>query len=468
MRASSKRKQGAIAAGGEGDGKTTTAASPGTPPSVAAFSPAAPVTPAGRASAGSDATASQHPPAPAQRSGSAARADRHLPRFRRRSGPERREHASSSRSVRHTRYPRRRGPHVRAHPRHAHPHHHQRRLHRRPHHRRHPLRGHRVPPQRSRRAHRFVPLEREEHRPLPQDRPRTRAREARRPPHETHPRSRRDPREVRTLPPSVSTPLPAASPRFASTSVAMSTPRRRDADADAWLERLAERTEPTSDSRTLSPTNWTAASSAQRSWNTTERATRRPSRAPRRPRAPISSPGWAAARAATDASRRRRLRLRHQGSIRRPRRRSRRRPRDRRAAVRHRRAGHRRGLVPIIEPEVDIHAPDKAAAETLVVDEISFTSTRSPGSAAVPQAHAPGGSARVRQPHATPTSDACVRAVWGILARGICARRLAACRGVAASFSRALVEGLDVRQSSEAFDDALARNVREIYEAALT
>lgn len=62
MRASSKRKQGAIAAGGEGDGKTTTAASPGTPPSVAAFSPAAPVTPAGRASAGSDATASKHPP----------------------------------------------------------------------------------------------------------------------------------------------------------------------------------------------------------------------------------------------------------------------------------------------------------------------------------------------------------------------------------------------------------------------
>ena len=47
-------------------------------------------------------------------------------------------------------------------------------------------------------------------------------------------------------------------------------------------------------------------------------------------------------------------------------------------------------------------------------------------------------------------------------------RRLGTCRGVSASFSRALTEGLRVDMSDEEFDMALGASIGAIYEAACT
>ena len=236
--------------------------------------------------------------------------------------------------------------------------------------------------------------------------------------------------------PSVSTPLPAALAAFREHFRRDVDSAATDADADAWLERLAERTEPylrLPDTLSDELDRGVVRSALVEHHRARDEAAI--ARAKASQGADIVS-GVGSGAAATDASGRRRPRLRTKA----------------RSVVRAADpVGVREivaqqfaiaaqviaaGLVPIIEPEVDIHAPDKAAAETLVVDEISFTSTRSPRVRRVPQAHAPGGSARVRQPHATPTSDACVRAVWGILARGIRAEARGVSRG-----RRQLLEG---------------------------
>ena len=53
----------------------------------------------------------------------------------------------------------------------------------------------------------------------------------------------------------------------------------------------------------------------------------------------------------------------------------------------------------------------------------------------------------------------------GYSRRESCAR-LAGCKGVSASFSRALTEGLTVDQTPEEFDDALRKAVGDIFDAS--
>ncbi|MEO6185713.1 MAG: fructose bisphosphate aldolase [Steroidobacteraceae bacterium] len=126
------------------------------------------------------------------------------------------------------------------------------------------------------------------------------------------------------------------------------------------------------------------------------------------------------------------------------------------------------GLTPIIEPEVDIHCPDKAAAEKLLKTEILAELDKLPASAQVmlkltlPEvddyykelvAHA-----RVLK----------VVALSGGYPRDEANARLTRQKGMIASFSRALTEGLTAQQSEAEFNAALDQAIEGIYQASRT
>jgi fructose-bisphosphate aldolase class I len=125
------------------------------------------------------------------------------------------------------------------------------------------------------------------------------------------------------------------------------------------------------------------------------------------------------------------------------------------------------GLMPIIEPEVDIHAPDKAAAERLL-------------KAAILKRLEALGSQQVMLKLTLPSVDDFyadlvshsrvlrVVALSGGYARDEANQRLARNRGVIASFSRALSEGLTAQQSEAQFDKKLGESIAAIYEASLS
>jgi len=126
------------------------------------------------------------------------------------------------------------------------------------------------------------------------------------------------------------------------------------------------------------------------------------------------------------------------------------------------------GLVPIIEPEVDIKSPQKAEAETLLKAEI------------VKHLATLGPDERVMLKLTIPTVDDFyadlvshpkvlrVVALSGGYSRADANAKLAKNHGVIASFSRALTEGLTAQMSNAEFDDVLDASIKGIYEASLT
>ncbi len=126
------------------------------------------------------------------------------------------------------------------------------------------------------------------------------------------------------------------------------------------------------------------------------------------------------------------------------------------------------GLVPIIEPEVDIHSPEKAAAEAMVTETIA--------------AHLDGlgGDDRVMLKLTLPEEDDLyaglvahprvlrVVALSGGYSLEEATARLARQHGVVASFSRALTGGLSAHQSQAEFDAALDAAVEDIFRASIT
>jgi fructose-bisphosphate aldolase, class I len=126
------------------------------------------------------------------------------------------------------------------------------------------------------------------------------------------------------------------------------------------------------------------------------------------------------------------------------------------------------GLVPIIEPEVDIHSPQKAEAEQLLRDAIAAHLDRLPSDRYVmlkltlPEEN-DFYSVFVEHPRVLR-----VVALSGGYRRDEANERLARNRGVVASFSRALTEDLRVDQTDEEFNTALDTTIRSIYEASLT
>ena len=128
--------------------------------------------------------------------------------------------------------------------------------------------------------------------------------------------------------------------------------------------------------------------------------------------------------------------------------------------------GH--GLVPIIEPEIDIKCPDKAEAEELLRDAV------------LAELDALGTDERVMLKLTLPEEPnfyrPCIEhpnvlkvvALSGGYSREEANARLASNNGMVASFSRALVEGLQAQQPDEEFDDDLGASIESIFQASMT
>jgi fructose-bisphosphate aldolase, class I len=127
-----------------------------------------------------------------------------------------------------------------------------------------------------------------------------------------------------------------------------------------------------------------------------------------------------------------------------------------------------KGLVPIIEPEVDIHSPEKAKAETVlkaaILEELKKLS---PGQLVMLKITLPEEADLyadcVKQPNVLK-----VVALSGGYSLKEGNERLRKNHGVVASFSRALVEGLFLQQSDADYNAVLDATIQSIYEASNT
>ncbi len=124
------------------------------------------------------------------------------------------------------------------------------------------------------------------------------------------------------------------------------------------------------------------------------------------------------------------------------------------------------GLVPIIEPEVDIHCPDKVGAEAILHDAI------------VKHLNSLNADEVVMLKLTLPEQDdlytdciahanvARVVALSGGYSREEANDRLSRQHGMVASFSRALAEGLSAQQSDDEFNATLAESIQTIFTAS--
>ena len=126
------------------------------------------------------------------------------------------------------------------------------------------------------------------------------------------------------------------------------------------------------------------------------------------------------------------------------------------------------GLVPIIEPEVDIHSATKAEIEESLRDKLAASLDRVPeGKQVVFKLSLPS-QANFYSPLIDHPKVMRVVALSGGYSRDEACTMLAANHGMIASFSRALSEGLTAQMSEEEFTATLDAAIAEIYAASIT
>ncbi|WP_026888976.1 fructose bisphosphate aldolase [Clostridium beijerinckii] len=125
------------------------------------------------------------------------------------------------------------------------------------------------------------------------------------------------------------------------------------------------------------------------------------------------------------------------------------------------------GLIPIIEPEVDIHSTDKEESEKLLKLEI------------LEQLSKLDKETKVMLKLSIPTQDnfysdliddphvVRVVALSGGYSQTEANERLARNNGLIASFSRALSQGLTAQQTEEEFNETISKSIKKIYEASI-
>jgi len=126
------------------------------------------------------------------------------------------------------------------------------------------------------------------------------------------------------------------------------------------------------------------------------------------------------------------------------------------------------GLVPIIEPEVDIKCPDKAAAEDILQAALMAALDKLPAGQLV--------MLKLTLPEQDDLYADCIKhpnvlkvvALSGGYPREEANSRLARQHGMVASFSRALTEGLAAQQSDVEFNAMLDAAIESIYQASIT
>ena len=127
-----------------------------------------------------------------------------------------------------------------------------------------------------------------------------------------------------------------------------------------------------------------------------------------------------------------------------------------------------KGLMPILEPEVDIHCPDKAEAEKLLKAGIlEHLESLADGRQIMLKLTIPDVDNFYADLIAHPRVLKVV-ALSGGYTRDQANEKLERNHGMVASFSRALLEGLTAQQSDAEFDALLDESVGSIYRASCT
>lgn len=125
------------------------------------------------------------------------------------------------------------------------------------------------------------------------------------------------------------------------------------------------------------------------------------------------------------------------------------------------------GLVPIIEPEVDIHSATKAEAEAILKAEIAAQLDALPEGTKVALKLTIPSEAGLYDALADHPAVVRVVALSGGYSTDDACEKLSKNGKMIASFSRALTEGLNVAQSDEEYNAALGANIGKIYQASL-
>ncbi len=126
------------------------------------------------------------------------------------------------------------------------------------------------------------------------------------------------------------------------------------------------------------------------------------------------------------------------------------------------------GLVPIIEPEVDINSPEKAQAEALLKTELlAQLDALEDGKLVMLKLTLPEQPNFYKECIDHPNCLKVV-ALSGGYSRDVANRMLSENNGMIASFSRALSEGLSAQQSDEEFNTMIDRTIQSIYDASAT
>jgi fructose-bisphosphate aldolase class I len=126
------------------------------------------------------------------------------------------------------------------------------------------------------------------------------------------------------------------------------------------------------------------------------------------------------------------------------------------------------GLVPIVEPEINIHCPEKAKAEALLKAALLENLDKLPAGQSV--------MLKITLPEEDNHYADCVKhpkvlrvvALSGGYSLKEGNDRLRRNHGVVASFSRALVEGLSVQQSDAEYNAVLDATIQSIFDASVT
>lgn len=127
-----------------------------------------------------------------------------------------------------------------------------------------------------------------------------------------------------------------------------------------------------------------------------------------------------------------------------------------------------KGLIPIIEPEIDINSPEKAAAETLLKTALLIELDKLSKQQKV--------MLKLTLPEIDDFYAQCIKhkniirvvALSGGYTREQANNKVSANHGMIASFSRALTEGLRANQSDEVFTKVLDTAIESIYNASTT
>ena len=126
------------------------------------------------------------------------------------------------------------------------------------------------------------------------------------------------------------------------------------------------------------------------------------------------------------------------------------------------------GLTPIIEPEVDINAPDKAEAEVILREQLlAHLGKLNSDELVMFKLTLPEQANFYKECQDHPNMLKMV-ALSGGYSRAEANRRLSENSGMIASFSRALTEGLSAQQTDDEFNSMLDGSIQAIYDASCT